>query len=230
MTNNAVVLFSKPVQLEAQSPSEPGDIWIEFGPTAQLSVQPRPPVDLILALPRPTRLERILSAAACCGVDRLVLTGSRKVGKEYFGSHLLKPENRHLLRRALLDGAMQAAADCHLPDIHVARFLGEQQWRDVFGQSTQEPPPDEIRLVAHPPRPEDPESRSLVQLASLGLLHGKRRAVLAIGPEGGWEEAEVAAMETRLGFLRVGLGDRVLRTDYAVPLALGALHQLLPLA
>ncbi|RYH22494.1 RsmE family RNA methyltransferase, partial [archaeon] len=42
-----------------------------------------------------------------------------------------------------------------------------------------------------------------------------RQVVVAIGPEGGWEDSEVAAFAKR-GFLVTSLSDRVLRTDIAV--------------
>jgi hypothetical protein len=41
------------------------------------------------------------------------------------------------------------------------------------------------------------------------------RVVVAIGPEGGWEEQEVLCFQ-QLGFQLINLGDRILRTDVAV--------------
>jgi 16S rRNA (uracil1498-N3)-methyltransferase len=38
--------------------------------------------------------------------------------------------------------------------------------------------------------------------------------VVAIGPEGGWTDGEVALLENK-GFLRYSLGSRILRTDTA---------------
>ena len=43
----------------------------------------------------------------------------------------------------------------------------------------------------------------------------EERVVLAIGPEGGWEEEEVRQFEAK-GFKRTQLGSRILRTDIAV--------------
>jgi RsmE family RNA methyltransferase len=40
------------------------------------------------------------------------------------------------------------------------------------------------------------------------------RPVLAIGPEGGWTDDEVARLEAH-GFRRMSLGPRILRTDTA---------------
>ena len=43
---------------------------------------------------------------------------------------------------------------------------------------------------------------------------GGNRTVIAIGPEGGWTDWEVAALEGK-GFRRHSLGSRILRTDTA---------------
>jgi 16S rRNA (uracil1498-N3)-methyltransferase len=57
------------------------------------------------------------------------------------------------------------------------------------------------------------------------VLQGQRavRATLAIGPEGGWTDAEFAAAQ-RCGFLEASLGGRILRTETAVVTALAALN------
>ena len=44
-----------------------------------------PSIDLILAVPRPLRLERILPIISCMGVNKLFLVGANKVEKDYFG-------------------------------------------------------------------------------------------------------------------------------------------------
>ena len=45
---------------------------------------------LLSAVPRPLRLERILSVVSCIGVGNLVLIGAAKVQNDYFGSHLFR--------------------------------------------------------------------------------------------------------------------------------------------
>jgi 16S rRNA (uracil1498-N3)-methyltransferase len=45
---------------------------------------------------------------------------------------------------------------------------------------------------------------------------------LAIGPEGGWTDEEVAILESR-GFVRYSLGARILRTDTATIAAIARL-------
>ena len=57
-----------------------------------------PRIDLILAVPRPLRLERIIPIVSCMGVRKLYLVGANMVQKDYFGSHLFRrPSDLKLL-------------------------------------------------------------------------------------------------------------------------------------
>ena len=49
--------------------------------------------------------------------------------------------------------------------------------------------------------------------------------VLAVGPEGGWTDEEVARLEEK-GFVRMSLGPRILRTDTALIALLSRLMQI----
>ena len=53
------------------------------------------------------------------------------------------------------------------------------------------------------------------QIVSSSWAGEEERVVVAIGPEGGWEEEEVRQFEDK-GFKRTQLGSRILRTDIAV--------------
>jgi 16S rRNA (uracil1498-N3)-methyltransferase len=68
---------------------------------------------------------------------------------------------------------------------------------------------------------ERPESRPL-----RGILEGqsvRAAVVLAIGPEGGWTEAEVQRAQTH-GFREASLGRLILRTETAVIAALASVN------
>ena len=52
------------------------------------------------------------------------------------------------------------------------------------------------------------------------------RVVIAIGPEGGWNDFERALFASR-GFSPVSMGTRTLRTDVAITSALALLHDAL---
>jgi 16S rRNA U1498 N3-methylase RsmE len=51
----------------------------------------RPPVDLLLALPRPKVLKRLWAQLAALGVGRIVLTNAARVERDYFDTHVLDP-------------------------------------------------------------------------------------------------------------------------------------------
>ena len=48
-----------------------------------------PRIDIILAVPRPLRLERILPVLSSMGVGSITLIGASKVEKDYFGKVLM---------------------------------------------------------------------------------------------------------------------------------------------
>jgi RsmE family RNA methyltransferase len=162
---------------------------------------PRAPVDLVLALPRPKILRKVLQAAAAIGVGRLVLVGSWRVEKSYWASPLLAPA---ALEEELRLG-LEQGRDTVAPEVVVRRFFKpfvEDELDALFA--------GEARLLAHP--------AATAPLASAAA--GAARAVAAIGPEGGFTAYEAAALEAR-GFAPFSLGPRVLRVDAAVPYVTG---------
>lgn len=50
------------------------------------------------------------------------------------------------------------------------------------------------------------------------------RLLLAVGPEGGWTQPELKLFVQQAGFAAVHVGERILRTDVAVPVLLGLAH------
>jgi RsmE family RNA methyltransferase len=163
---------------------------------------PRAPLDLLVALPRPKILRRVLQCAASLGVGRLVLVGSFRVEKSYWGSPLLAPEAMD----AQLALGLEQGKDTIAPEVLVRRLFKpfvEDELDAAFAGAH--------RLLAHP-----------VAAAPLSALApAARRAALAIGPEGGWTAYEAARLEER-GFVPFTLGERILRVDAAVPFAAGA--------
>lgn len=162
---------------------------------------PRAGVDLLLAIPRPKALRKILPAAASLGVDRIVLVNAARVEKSYFGSGVLSPGS---IEKLLVLG-LEQARDTRLPEVSV-----RERFRPFVEDELDGLWPDTSRLVAHPGAPPAP-------------ARSPRRLVLAIGPDGGWVPFEVDLMAAR-GFVAFGLGPRTLRVEVAVPYALGALR------
>lgn len=162
---------------------------------------PKLPLGLLLALPRPKVLNRVLASAASLGVARIVLVNAWRVEKAYWRSPRLEPAN---LRAQLLLG-LEQARDTVLPDLRLERLFRPfvEDGLPAWGAGA-------VLLAAHPGAPE-PCPRGL-----------EGPCVLAIGPEGGWIPQEVASL-ARAGFRAVDLGPRILRVETALAALVGRL-------
>ena len=162
---------------------------------------PRADVDLLLAVPRPKALRKVLPAAAALGVGRVVLVNAARVEKSYFDSKVLVPD---AVRELLILG-LEQARDTRLPEV-----LVRERFRPFVEDELDSLWRDEARFVAHPGAP-------------AGLPRRAGPAVVAIGPEGGWVPFELELLRAR-GFAAFTLGPRTLRVEVAVPYVLGALR------
>lgn len=124
------------------------------------------------------------------------------------------------MRALLLDGISQAGVDCRLPIVHIEKrlkiFLEDHLPNLVSPQAR--------RLLAEPG-----STHSLFTTLDQTASHNPPHAVLAIGPEGGWMPREVSMLEQTFAFQRISLGDRILRSDAAVLVLLGLVHEFLRL-
>jgi RsmE family RNA methyltransferase len=161
----------------------------------------RPGIDLLLALPRPKALRRILPSAASLGVDRIVLVNAARVEQSYFDSPVLEAE----ATRELLILGLEQARDTRLPDV-----LVRNRFRPFVEDELDALWPRTRRFVAHPGTEGEASG-------------GAERAVVAIGPEGGWVPFELDLLRAR-GFTPFTLGPRPLRVEVALPYALGMLR------
>jgi RsmE family RNA methyltransferase len=180
-----------------------GDAEIElslaFGETP-----PLPEIDLLLSLPRPKVLRRLLPQIAALGVRRLILCNASRVERPYFDTHVLDPAE---LREALLEGLAQAG-DTRLPEVRVERRL-----RPLVEDELATDPDIATRWLLHPH-------------ATSNMLEAAQRPgrlLLAIGPEGGWIPHELDFLAAQ-GFAPVGMGKRILRSDTACIAALALAH------
>jgi len=166
----------------------------------ELSQSPPPalPVTLLLALPRPKMLKRILQAITSLGVKQVYLINSYRVEKSFWGSPLLHPEK---LREQLLLG-LEQACDTILPEVHLRQRFKPFVEDELPGLST-----DTELLVAHPTGEQTP------------TLQPDRPTTLAIGPEGGFIPYEIDRL-SECGFSAFSLGARILRVETAVPVLL----------
>lgn len=164
---------------------------------------PRAGISLLLAIPRPKQLKRIIPAVASLGVDTLVLVNAARVEKSYFDSRVLNDE---FLDGLIVQGLEQAK------DTVSPRVLIRERFKPFVEDELAVTFPNARKLLPHPPA-----SRTLAELA-----HSDTRSnvVLAIGPEGGWVPFEAELLEKH-GFEPFTLGPRILRTEAAVPLLIG---------
>jgi RsmE family RNA methyltransferase len=170
------------------------------------TVQPRPRIDLLLALPRPKVMRRLWAQLAALGVGRILLTNAERVERNYFDTHVLTPE----CYRPLFVEGLQQAQDTRPPSVSIHRQFKVLVEDDLDGLV--EPG---RRLVA------DPRSQESAHKALRG--HHGERVLLAIGPEGGWNAFELSLLEAH-GFEAIGMGPRTLRTDTACIALLALVH------
>jgi 16S rRNA (uracil1498-N3)-methyltransferase len=168
-----------------------------------------PPVDLLLALPRPKVLRRLWAQVAALGVGQVILTNAARVERNYFDSHVLTAE----CYRPLLIEGLQQARDTRVPSVSVHRqfkVLVEDHVDRLFA--------DGLRVVASPMSSDSPDN----------VMRGgpDQRVLLAIGPEGGWNEFEMSLLVAH-GFRSIGMGPRTLRTDTACIALLALAHDCL---
>jgi len=162
---------------------------------------PKLPITLVLALPRPKMLRRILRCATEMGVADIHLVNSYRVEKSYWQSPLLAPD---ALRACLLQGLAQARDTLPPPLTCHPRF------KPFVEDSMPAIAAGRRALLAHPgahtPCPD-------------GL---DREALVVVGPEGGFIPYEVDKLEAA-GCEVVTLGPRILRVETAVPALLARL-------
>jgi RsmE family RNA methyltransferase len=153
------------------------------------------PMTLILALPRPKVLRRVLRSVSSLGVKKIVLLNCFRVEKSFWQSPFL---NESSVKEQLILG-LEQARDTVLPDVLL---------RPLFKPFVEDELPGIINgtlaLAAHPAA-SDPCPRDV-----------KRAVTLAIGPEGGFIPYEVEKL-IACGFNPVQMGERILSVETAVP-------------
>lgn len=156
------------------------------------------PIKVILALPRPKMLKRILRDLAMMGVGEIYLINTYKVEKSFWQTDLLLDHKYH---HYFLEGLSQSR-DTILP-----KFYIKKRFKPFIE--------DELIKIAKGTRP---------IVAHLGDYPTFPRGeispmTLAIGPEGGFTEYEIKKFQ-EAGFMIRKCGERVLRMEVAVPVLL----------
>lgn len=179
-----------------------GSITLEFLLTE--APPPKPGIDLILAMPRPKVLARILEHATALGAGRIALIRSWRVERAYLESPILASAEL----AAHIHLGLEQSGDTIAPTVTFhplfKPFVEDTLPGFAVGASGFVPHPGAPDVLSRDDRP------------------AGRRVILAIGPEGGWLDYEVAAFAAQ-GFLPRRFGPRILRVETAVAFAFGRL-------
>jgi RsmE family RNA methyltransferase len=165
------------------------DVHLEYDPPAAL------PLTVMLALPRPKVLRRVIFSLTVLGVKRIILVNAARVEKSYWQSPFLEPE---VIKHQLVLG-LEQAADTQLPQVLLKpRFK-------PFAE-------DELPALAQ---------RTLALVAHPGARESCPRQIsgpvtLAIGPEGGFVPFEIGLLQAA-GLSPVHMGERILNVETAIP-------------
>ncbi len=173
---------------------------IRIRPIQLEAIPTKLPVHLILALPRPKVLRRIVMDAVTLGVERISLIHSYRVDKSYWQSPFLQ----HLDDYVTL--GLEQAGDTIEPEIQLYKRF-KPFVEDVLPTFISDQKP---AYVAHP-------------YAEQQMPHAiQHSCCLIVGPEGGFIPFEVDLFKKN-GCQARRLGNRILRTETAVSHILGRL-------
>lgn len=173
---------------------------IMLKPIQTESVPNKLPVHLILALPRPKVLRRMIMDAVTLGVERLSLIHSYRVDKSYWQSPFLQQLDDYVTL------GLEQAGDTIVPEIQLYKRF-KPFVEDVLPTLISEQRP---AYVAHP---------YAEQSMPHAIAHGCN---LIVGPEGGFIPYEIELLKKN-GCQAMSLGNRILRTETAVSNILGRL-------
>ena len=158
---------------------------------------------LLLAVPRPKVLLRMLSHAAAMGFAEVILFRSWRVDKSWLSSRAMRPDAQ---REQLLLGLEQAGRTA------VPRVTFFDRFKPMVEDDLPALDLPTQRFVAHP--------AASTRTRAIGALRGP--FALAVGPDGGFLPYEVDQLGAA-GFYPVSMGAHPLRTETALAALWGQL-------
>ncbi|WP_019674110.1 16S rRNA (uracil(1498)-N(3))-methyltransferase [Psychrobacter lutiphocae] len=165
------------------------DIELDSKPPTKLDLK------IVLALPRPKVLRRLIMDMTAIGVSDIVLVNSYRSDKSYWQSPMLKRLDEFVI------AGLQQGVDTVPPTIHLKQrfkpFVEDELPQMIAGKRA---------AVMHP-----------YAIASFSEFtnDGGLPQLLCIGAEGGWIDYEVQLFQAQ-GCQALNLGDRILRTEAVV--------------
>ena len=160
------------------------------------------PLTLVLALPRPKMLKRIIESVTSLGVKNIYLINSWRVEKSFWQTPLLNKE--YLIKQMVL--GLEQSKDTVLPKIYQKRFF--------TGFVKEELPliaKNSLCMTAHP------------KTLNICPSNVNKEITLVIGPEGGFIDIEIETLE-QAGFSSYHIGPRILKVETAVTYLISRLY------
>ena len=170
--------------------------------TPQGDGKPLNSLKMIIGFPRPIQLKRLLRDIAALGVCEVHLTGTQLGEKSYMKSTLVEKGNAY---KMLLDGTVQAGST-HVPELFMHTTLGECLEHMGLNKASA----DGAKLICLD------NVNPACSLSAVDFAGAK--VVAAIGSERGWTDKERAMLE-EAGYIRCGMGVRIMRTETAATAA-----------
>lgn len=179
---------------------------ISFDFKADGDGKPLTALRMIIGFPRPIQLKRLLRDIAALGVSQVHLTGTELGEKSYMQSNLVERGSAY---KMLLDGSVQAGST-HIPELFLHKTL-QECLESCKSQGT-------VRLALDNINPNSSLQAALDQACGEKLWDCKNPLYAAIGSERGWTDKERKMLE-EYGFIRCGMGSRIMRTETAATVA-----------
>ncbi|MEA1953465.1 MAG: 16S rRNA (uracil(1498)-N(3))-methyltransferase [Campylobacterota bacterium] len=182
---------------------------------ADVTLDKKPPAKLdltvVLALPRPKVLRRLIMDMTSLGVNKLIIVNSYRTQKSYWQSPLL---NR--IDEFVFEGLQQAIDTVPLVVEFKKRFkpFVEDEFPALLLDKEQD-----NAVIAHPYATQSWKTYLDVVREKSNTKETMPK-VLCIGAEGGWIDYEVDLL-CKHGCTSVSLGERILRTETVVNVLLG---------
>ncbi|MEJ2899156.1 16S rRNA (uracil(1498)-N(3))-methyltransferase [Acinetobacter sp. NS-4] len=173
---------------------------IKLKPIKEEMVPAKLPVTLIVAMPRPKVLRRLIMDSVTLGVEKIILLHSYRVDKSYWQTPFLQQLDQYITL------GLEQAGDTIAPKIEIYKRFKPFVEDVLPGLITAECP----AYVAHP----------YADIKMPFVID--HPCSIVIGPEGGFIPYEVDLL-IKNGCQAVSLGNRIIRTETVIPYVLGRL-------
>ena len=173
---------------------------IVLKPIHEEAVPSKLPLTLIVAMPRPKVLRRLIMDSVTLGVDKIILIHSYRVDKSYWQTPFLQQLDQYITL------GLEQAGDTIAPKIEIYKRF-KPFVEDILPNMISDHVPC---FVAHP---------YVEDVMPTGI---NQPCTMVIGPEGGFIPYEIDLLEKN-GCQAVSLGNRIIRTETVIPYVLGRL-------